>query len=238
MIRTKTLKGLYAIRWVLVLMVTCFFLDTGHTAAGWSDTLDLMIAVADRQENGKAWDPETLAAPFHIRPASTTVSSSLPDIMLCVVDATGEMQCHHQEGVIEGHANISGGTVCRGGEAQLKAYCEDSTVCFLHQVPVPKDIFGLLLLEMDPPLRGRAQHQVIDGVIVLHTVTDQAMVAYAQITAALHSLAQCLAPTSSLRQNTQAFPVFMRTTCEDHLCTLRQSALWLAPQIKNTVELR
>lgn len=222
---------------IVVLLAVSFF-ERGNASTWWPTTFDLMIAIADKQENGAAWDSETSEASFDLRPASTTASAALPDVMLCVVDAVGEAQCHHQEGVIEGHANIPGGTVCRGGEGQLKAYCEDSTICFLRNVAVPKDIFGLLILEVNRPWRHQPRHHVIDGLIVMHTGTDQASLAYDQVEAALRSLALCLAPTQTLHRQQQSFPVLMRTECEDHLCTLRHSALWFAPQVKNTAELR
>lgn len=97
----------------------------------------------------------------------------------------GRAQCHHQEGIAEGHANIPGGAVCRGGEGQFKAYCEDSTICFLRNIAVPKDIFGLLILEIDPPLRHQPRHRVIDGTVVMHTATDQVSLAYDQVKAAV-----------------------------------------------------
>jgi hypothetical protein len=222
----------------IVVLIALGFLEKGHASTWWPGTFDLMIAIADKQENGAAWDPEASDVPFHLRPASTTAAASLPDVMLCIVDTAGEAQCHHREGIIEGHANIPGGTVCRGGESQLKAYCEDSTICFLRSVAVPKDIFGLLILEIDPPLHHQPRHRVIDGMVVMHTATDQANLAYNQVKAALHSLALCLAPTQPVRQQQEAFPVLMRTDCEDHLCTLRHSALWFAPQVKTTAELR
>lgn len=140
------------------------------------------------------------------------------DLMICVVDLRGEARCHHRGGALRSRAR-AGTATCAGAELPLRSRCEGAGGCVFRGVPVPSGAFGLLVVELRPPVLGVPRHVVVDAAAVAGSPrTRDADVA--PLRGAVGALARCLAAggapdTALLRVD--------RHTCEDGFCGLRRT---------------
>src|SRR5215510_93427 len=111
---------------ILLLGLLLLSIPASATSSRWSETLDI---------------------------AMSTAPTGMP-VMLCIVDSAGQAQCHHQDGILICRPGVAGGAVCPGGSKRFLSSCPDASQCVFDAVPVPPDAFGLLLLEIRPPLFG------------------------------------------------------------------------------------
>jgi hypothetical protein len=186
----------------LVLLLGLLLLSSpaSATSASWSETLDIAVSMA---------------------------SARVP-VMLCIVDTAGQAQCHHQEGILTCRQGVADGAVCPGGAKRLLSSCQDASQCVFGAVPVPPDAFGLLLLELHPPLFEVPRHRVVEGVILSASSMEVSPTEHARLQGALHALGRGLAPTTP--QTQEPFPGIVRTTCVDRPCQFARSTIQLTPR--------
>jgi hypothetical protein len=190
---------------VLLLGLLLLSIPASATSSHWSETLDI---------------------------AMSTAPTGMP-VMLCIVDSAGQAQCHHQDGILTCRPGVAGGAVCPGGSKRLLSSCPDASQCVFDAVPVPPDAFGLLLLELRPPLFGVPRHMVVEGVVLSAVSTGLSPVEHMRLQAALHALRRGLAPATPQAQ--EPFPGTVRTICIDHPCQFARSTIQLTPQASKTV---
>jgi hypothetical protein len=175
------------------------------TSARWSETLDI------------------------------TVSTSPPGrpVMLCIVDTAGQAQCHHQDGILACRPGIVDGAVCPGGAKRLLSWCQGVSHCLFDGISVPADAFGLLLLELRPPVFGVPRHTVVEEVILSASSRGVSPVEQAHLQGALYALKRGLTPATPQTQG--PFPETGRTTCADRPCQFARSTIQLTPRASKTV---
>ena len=187
--------------------------------------LDLLLLSIPARATSSHWS-ETLDIAMSIAPTGMPV-------MLCIVDSAGQAQCHHQDGILTCRPGVAGGAVCPGGSKRLLSSCPDASQCVFDAVPVPPDAFGLLLLELCPPLFGVPRHMVVEGVVLSAASTELSPVEHMRLQAALHALRRGLAPATPQAQ--EPFPGTGRAICIDHPCQFARSTIQLTPQASKTV---
>ena len=154
-------------------------------------------------------------------------------VMLCIVDTAGQAQCHHQDGILTCRPGVPDGAVCPGGTKRLLSACQDASQCVFGAVPVPQDAFGLLLLELRPPLFEVPRHTVVEGVILSASSREVSPAEYARLQGVIQALGHGLAPTTP--QNHEPFPGTVRTACMAHPCQFARSTIQLTPRASKTV---
>jgi hypothetical protein len=146
--------------------------------------------------------------------------------MICLVDARGDAQCHHQGGVLHARVDAAAGTaVCAGADVQLRSPCAGSSGCLFPAVPVPAGAFGLLVVELRPLVFGFPRHVVVDAAALSD---DGGETSPTRMSASLDSLARCLAPGSATDAAATHLLRVERSTCENGFCVLRRTRLKLA----------
>src|SRR5262245_43099179 len=133
---------------VILLGLLLLSIPASATSSHWSETLDIAMSIAP---------------------------TGMP-VMLCIVDSTGQAQCHHQDGILICRPGVAGGAVCPGGAKQFLSSCPDASQCVFDAVPVPPDAFGLLLLEIRPPLFGVQGQMVLWEVFLSPPSRDWSLV--------------------------------------------------------------
>jgi hypothetical protein len=190
---------------VLLLGLLLLSIPASATSSPWSETLDIAVS---------------------------TAPTGIP-VMLCIVDTAGQTQCHHQDGILTCRPGVADGAVCPGGAKRLLSSCQDATQCVFGAVPVPPDAFGLLLLELRPPLFGVPWHTVVEGVVLTASSRGLSPVEHARLQGALHALGRGLAPATP--QTQEPFPGTVRPTCVDRPCQFARSTIQITPRASKTV---
>jgi hypothetical protein len=191
---------------LLVLLLGLLVLSMPASAASswWSETLDIAVGTA---------------------PTGSPV-------MLCIVDTAGQAQCHHQDGILACRPGIADGAVCPGGAKRLLSLCQGTSHCLFDGVAVPPDAFGLLLLELHPPLFGVPRHTVVEEVILSASSRGVSPVEQAHLQGALYALKRGLAPATP--QTQEPLPGTGRTACVDHPCQFTRSTIQFTPRASKT----
>jgi hypothetical protein len=165
------------------------------------------------------------------RLAALGTPAALPgprDLMLCIVDARGEAQCHHQAGVLAARVNARGAATCAGADVQLRSPCAGANGCRFPAVPVPGGVFGLLVVELRPLAFGMPRHAVVESAVVSGGTAHDTELEVARTGVSLTALARCLAPTSIAETDTAQRLRVDRGACQDTFCELRRTRLKLA----------
>lgn len=223
----------------VVLLVFVFGLIAGAAPGLWSepeawpDALDITVVLENQDGGSERWDPG-ITVPLDPALPVTTGPATGPDVMICIVDEAGHARCHHRDGVLASTVGAGGHRACPGAERALLSRCGDASRCVFRNVPVPADSFGLLILELDPPLFGVPRHGIIDAVVLARSEAPAAP-GDTRVAAGLRTLAQCLAPPGRQHGLEPELPVVLRTACEDHACTLRHSRVGLATRPSGAV---
>jgi hypothetical protein len=189
---------------ILLLGLLLLNIPASATSSPWSETLDIVVSTAP------------LGIP----------------VMLCIVDTAGQAQCHHQDGILSCRPGIPDGAVCPGGAKRLLSACQYASHCVFGAVPVPQDAFGLLLLELRPPLFEVPRHTMVEGVILSAPSRAVSPAEHARLQGVIHALGHGLAPTTP--QSQEPFPGTVRTTCVDRPCQFARSTIQLTPRASKT----
>lgn len=160
-----------------------------------------------------------------------TAPLGLP-MMLCIVDTAGQAQCHHQDGILSCRPGIPDGAICPGGAKRLLSACQYDSHCVFGAVPVPQDAFGLLLLELRPPLFEVPRHTMVEGVILSASSREVSPAEHARLQGVIHALGHGLAPTTP--QSQESFPGTVRTACVDRPCQFARSTIQFTPRASKT----
>ena len=190
---------------ILLLGLLLLSIPASATSPPWSETLDIAVSTAPPR---------------------------LP-VMLCVVDTAGQAQCHHRDGILTCRPGVADGAVCPSGAKRLLSSCQDASPCVFGAVPVPPDAFGLLLLELHPPLFGVPRHTVVEGVILAASFRGVSPAEQARLQNVLHALGRGLTP--AMPQAREPLPGTVRTTCVDRPCQFARSTIQLTPRASKTV---
>ena len=91
MTKTRTLAGLLVL--VTVGILAALKASSGETPGSWSGPVDISVTM------------------------NRVDSTQRPDLMVCLVDAAGRVQCHHKTGVLAWGASAEGHAVCPGADA-------------------------------------------------------------------------------------------------------------------------
>jgi hypothetical protein len=99
-------------------------------------TVSVEVHAPDHKPNGKPWDVNPMIIlPIFLSPMDS-VGNPNPDMMLCVIDASGASNCIHDTRV--NHWGVP------------YSICRDSLVCDFTNVKVPSaGYFGLLIIDLD-----------------------------------------------------------------------------------------
>jgi hypothetical protein len=185
---------------ILLLGFLLLSIPASATSSAWSETLDIAVR---------------------------TTPTGIP-VMLCVVDTTGQAQCHHQGGILACRPGVVDGAVCPGVTKRLLSSCQDASHCVFDAVPIPQDAFGLLLLELRSPLFGAPRHTVVERVVFSASSKGVSPAEHARLQNVLHALGRGLTPATPPTQ--EPFPGAMRATCVDHPCQFARSTIQLTPR--------
>lgn len=190
---------------LLMLGLMALSIPASATSSQWSETLDIAVSTAPTRS----------------------------PVMLCIVDTAGQAQCHHQDGILACRPGVANGAVCPGGTKRLFSSCQDTSQCVFGAIPAPTNAFGLLLLELRPPLFEVPRHTVVEGVILSVPSRGVSPVEHARLQQALQALGRGLAP--AMPQIQEPFPGTVRTTCIDRPCQFARSTIQLTPRTSKTV---
>src|SRR5712691_8820962 len=140
MVKTRTLVALLAL--VTASILAALKVSSGATSGSWSEPVDISVTM------------------------NRVISTERPDLMVCLVDASGRVQCHHKTGVLAWGASAEGHAVCPGANERIRPRCDGSASCKFAGVAAPGGSFGLLVVRLAPPLFGAPRHDVLDAAVV------------------------------------------------------------------------
>src|SRR5262245_48242494 len=120
MVKLRTVVGFLAL--ASLSMPTVLQASSGATSGSWSEPVDISVSM------NRADSPER------------------PDLMVCVVDVSGRVQCHHKTGLLAWGASPDGRAVCPGADERIRPRCDGSPSCRFAGVAAPRGSFGLLVL--------------------------------------------------------------------------------------------
>src|SRR5262245_39175882 len=149
---------------VTVGMLAAFKVSLGATPRSWSEPVDISVTM-NRGD-----------------------STERPDLMVCVVDASGRAQCHHKAGVLTWSATADGRAVCPGADERIRPRCDGSPSCRFAGVAVPGGSFGVLVLRLVPPVFGAPRHDAVDAAVFVRSSDDDQARESRQIRASLQAL--------------------------------------------------
>jgi hypothetical protein len=149
-------------------------------------------------------------------------------LMICIVDAKGAAQCYHRDGVLTSTVGAQGVATCPGIDQRLESACDGSDTCIVRNVGVPTDAFGMLFVELKPPIFGVPRHVVTEAAIVARRADALDATLRSSLENAARAHARCLAPKDSALLRRDAVPVVTRAECEAQACALRRVSLRLA----------
>jgi hypothetical protein len=210
MVKIRTIVGLLAL--VTVSMFAALKVSSGATPGSWSEPVDISVTM------------------------NRVNSTERPDLMVCLVDAAGRVQCHHKTGVLVWSASGEGHTVCPGADQRIRPRCDGSPSCRFAGVAAPAGSFGLLVLRLVPPVFGAPRHDVLDAAVLTRSTDDDQAQESRQIQASLEALARCIAPSRGRTADRQPVPILTRQACERATCRLGESSVTLSPGLSRTAQ--
>ncbi len=210
MVKTRTLVALLAL--VTASILAALKVSSGATPGSWSEPVDISVAM------------------------NRVDSTERPDLMVCLVDASGRVQCHHKTGVLVWGARAEGHAVCPGADERIRPRCDGSPSCRFAGVAAPAGSFGLLVLRLVPPVFGAPRHDVLDAAVFTRSTDDDQVQESRQIQAALQGLARCIAPSGGRIAERQPVPILTRQACERAACRLGESSVTLSPGPSRTAQ--
>ncbi|HEV8531855.1 MAG TPA: hypothetical protein VGT00_10600 [Methylomirabilota bacterium] len=205
-----TLGGLLVLMTVTV--HAAFEVSLGATPGSWSELMDISVAM------------------------NRVDSTERPALMICLVDASGRIQCHHKTGVLVWAVNAQGHAVCPGADRRIHTQCDGSSSCRFAGVAAPAESFGLLVLRLVPPVFGAPRHDVLDAAVFTPSTDDDEVQESRQIQAALQGLARCIAPSGGRIAERQPARILTRQACERAACRLGESSVTLSPGPSRTAQ--
>ena len=208
--KVRTLGGLLVLMTVGVL--SAIEVSLGATPGSWSELMDISVTM------------------------NRVDSTERPELMICLVDASGRVQCHHKTGVLVWGANAQGHAVCPGADRRIRTRCDGSSSCRFSGVAAPAESFGLLVLRLVPPVFGAPRHDVLDAAVFTRFTDDDRVQEHRQIQAALQGLARCIAPSGGRIAERQPVPILTRQACGRAACRLGESSVTLFPSLSRTVQ--
>ena len=210
MAKTRTLAGLLVL--VTVGILAALKASSGETPGSWSEPVDISVTM------------------------NRVDSTERPDLMVCLVDAAGRVQCHHKTGVLAWGASAEGHAVCPGADERIRPRCDGSASCKFAGVAAPGGSFGLLVLRLAPPLFGAPRHDVLDAAVFTRSSADAQAPENGQIRASLQALARCIAPSGGRIAERRPVPILARQACERATCRLGESSVTLLPGLSRTAQ--
>ena len=210
MAKTRTLAGLLVL--VTMGMLAALKVSSGETPGSWSEPMDISVTM------------------------NRVDSTERPDLMVCLVDATGRVQGHHKTGVLARGASAEGHAVCPGADERIRPRCDGSPSCKFAGVAAPGGSFGLLVLRLAPPLFGAPRHDVLDAAVFTRSSDDAQALENRQIRASLQSLARCIAPSGGRIAERRPVPILTRQACERATCRLGESSVTLSSGLSRTAQ--
>jgi hypothetical protein len=148
------------------------------------------------------------------------------DLMLCVLDPGGRVQCHHRDGVAA-WAVDGGRGICPGADRRLRARCEGAAACTFDGVPVPSGPFALLIMSVEPPVFGVPRHQALDAAVFAPAGSTGSDAHGRALRSAVAGLAQCLGAEGPLLEPSRPIATLPRGACESAPCRLGRSTVAL-----------
>jgi len=195
-----------------VSMLASLRASSGTTPDSWSEPVDISVTInrVDSTERG--------------------------DLMVCIVDAAGRVQCHHKTGVLAWGAGGDGRAVCPGVEERIRPLCDGSPSCRFAGVAAPGGSFGLLVLRLVPPVFGAPRHDVLDAAVFTPASHDGQARDTRQIQTSLQALARCVTPSGGKFVERRPVPILTRQACERATCRLGESSVTLSPGLSRTAQ--
>jgi len=210
MVKIRTLGGLLALMTVSIL--AALKVSSGATPGSWSEPMDISVTM------------------------NRVDSTERPELMVCLVDASGQVQCHHKAGVLVWGASAEGRAVCPGADERIRARCDGSSSCRFAGVTAPRGSFGLLVLRLVPPVFGAPRHDVLDAAVFTRSTDDDRVQESRQIQASLQGLARCIAPSGGRIAERRPVPILTLQACERTACRLGESSVTLSPGLSRTAQ--
>jgi len=210
MAKIRTLAGLLVL--VTVGILAALKVSSGETPGSWSEPVDISVTM------------------------NRVDSTERPDLMVCLVDAAGRVQCHHKTGVLAWGASAEGHAVCPGADERIRPRCDGSASCKFAGVAAPGGSFGLLVLRLAPPLFGAPRHDVLDAAVFTRSNDDPQALENRQIRSSLQALARCIAPSGGRIAERRPVPILARQACERATCRLGESSVTLLPGLSRTAQ--
>ncbi|HEY4910803.1 MAG TPA: hypothetical protein VIJ73_14940 [Methylomirabilota bacterium] len=208
MVKVRTIIGLLAL--LTLSMLAAFKASLGATPGSWSEPLDVSVSM------------------------NRVDSTEHSDLMVCLVDASGRVQCHHKTGVLAWGTSADGHAVCPGADERIRPRCDGSPSCRFAGVSAPGGSFGLLVLRLVPPVFGAPRHHVLDAAVF--TRSNEQDQESRQIQASLQALARCVAPSGWRIAERRPVPILTRQACERATCRLGESSVTLSPGLSRTAQ--
>jgi len=205
-----TLGGLLVL--MTVTLLAALEVSLGATPGSWSELMDISVAM------------------------NRVDSTERPELMVCLVDASGRVQCHHKTGVLVWGANAQGHAVCPGADRRIHTRCDGSPSCRFAGVAAPAGSFGLLVLRLVPPLFGAPRHDVLDAAVFTRSTDHDQVQEHRHIQASLQGLTRCIAPSGGRIAERQPVPILTRQACERTACRLGESSVTLSPGLSRTAQ--
>ncbi len=210
MVKSRTLGGLLALMTVSIL--AALKVSSGATPGSWSEPMDISVTM------------------------NRVDSTERPELMVCLVDTSGQVQCHHKAGVLVWSASAEGHAVCPGADERIRTRCDGSSSCRFAGVTAPRGSFGLLVLRLMPPVFGAPRHDVLDAAVFTRATDDDRVQESRQIQVSLQGLARCIAPSGGRLAERQPVPILTRQACERAACRLGESSVTLSPGLSRTAQ--
>jgi hypothetical protein len=212
MVKVRTLGGLFVLMLMIVSVLAALEVSLGATPGSWSELMDISVTM------------------------NRADSTERPELMVCLVDASGRVRCHHKAGVLVWNANGEGHAVCPGADRRIHTRCDGSSSCRFAGVAAPAGSFGLLVLRLVPPVFGAPRHDVLDAAVFTRATDDDRVQERRQIQAALQGLARCIAPSGGRIAERSPVPILTRQACERTACRLGESSVTLSPGLSRTAQ--
>ena len=210
MVKLRTVLGLLAL--VSLSIPAALKAPSGATPGSWSEPVDISVSM------------------------NRVDSRERPDLMVCVVDASGRVQCHHKTGLLAWGASADGRAVCPGANERIRPRCDGSPSCRFAGVAAPSGSFGLLVLRLVAPVFGAPRHDVLDAAVFTRSSGDDQARESRQIQASLQALARCVAPSGWRIAERRPVPILARQACERGACRLGESSVTLSPSWSQTAK--
>ena len=210
MVKLRTVVGFLAL--VSLSMTPGLPASWGATPGSWSEPVDISVSL------------------------NRADSTERPDLMICVVDVSGRVQCHHKTGLLAWGASADGRAVCPGADERIRPRCDGSPSCRFAGVTAPSGSFGLLVLRLVAPVFGAPRHDVLDAAVFTRSSGGDQARESRQIQASLKALARCVAPSGWRIAERRPVPILARQACERGMCRLGESSVMLSPSWSRTAK--